>query len=205
MYVHADHLGTPQKMTDGNQTLVWDAVYQPFGETHSITGTATNNQRFPGQYADSESGYHYNGHRDYAPSTGRYLQADPIGLTGGLNLYPYVEGNPLTKTDRFGLIPPKDIPGFGSGPFGPSCGSGAAAFFIPDGLFKDACENHDACYDTCGAGKEACDLNFLSDMVSSCAGLVNCSIFGAGTYYLAVTFRGRDLYDRAQEESCPGC
>lgn len=54
-YVHADHLGSPQKMTDANQGLVWDAVYTPFGQVHSITGTATNNQRFPGQYADAET------------------------------------------------------------------------------------------------------------------------------------------------------
>ena len=37
-YVHADHLGTPQKMTDGNQALVWDAVFKPFGEAHRLRG-----------------------------------------------------------------------------------------------------------------------------------------------------------------------
>ncbi len=63
-YVHADHLGTPQKMTDGNQAIVWDAVYKPFGETHSITGTALNNQRFPGQYFDQETSFHQNWFRD---------------------------------------------------------------------------------------------------------------------------------------------
>ena len=83
-YVHADHLGTPQKMTDGTKTLVWDAVYKPFGEQHSITGTGSNNQRFPGQYFDGETGYHQNYFRDYDPTTGRYVQADPLGLIPGL-------------------------------------------------------------------------------------------------------------------------
>ena len=55
-YVHADHLGSPQKMTDSAKAIVWDAVYTPFGQVHSITGTATNNQRFPGQSADAETG-----------------------------------------------------------------------------------------------------------------------------------------------------
>ncbi len=45
LYVHADHLGTPQKMTDAGGTLVWDATLRPFGEEDGVTGTATNNQR----------------------------------------------------------------------------------------------------------------------------------------------------------------
>ena len=104
-YVHADHLGSPQKMTDANQALVWDAVYTPFGQVHSITGTATNNQRFPGQYADTETGFNYNYFRDYDPTTGRYVQSDPIGLLGGYNRYAYVFGNPVSRFDFYGLEP----------------------------------------------------------------------------------------------------
>jgi len=103
-YVHADHLGAPQKMTDANQALVWDAVYTPFGQVHSITGTATNNQRFPGQYADAETGFNYNYFRDYDPTTGRYVQSDPIGLDGGLNTYAYVGGNPIIRADETGEL-----------------------------------------------------------------------------------------------------
>ena len=90
-------------MTDGSQTLVWDAVYKPFGEAHSITGTTSNNQRFPGQYADAESGYSYNYFRDYDPTTGRYVQSDPIGLDAGMNTYFYVGGEPISYIDPYGL------------------------------------------------------------------------------------------------------
>ena len=103
MYVHADHLGTPQKMTNESQALVWDAVYEPFGNAYAITGSATNNQRFPGQYFDQESGFAYNYFRDYDSSTGRYVQSDPIGLGGGSNTYSYVGNNPLTRWDFLGL------------------------------------------------------------------------------------------------------
>lgn len=77
-YVHPDHLDRPSKMTDASQNVVWDAYYWPYGEARSITGTATNNLRFAGQYFLVESGLHYNWHRHYDPTLGRYSQADPI-------------------------------------------------------------------------------------------------------------------------------
>lgn len=63
----------------------------------------------PGQYFDAETGLHYNYFRDYDPSTGRYVESDPIGLDGGLNTYTYVSSNPLIKGDIFGLC--EDCPG----------------------------------------------------------------------------------------------
>ena len=61
------------------------------------------NLRFAGQYEDTESGYHYNWHRYYDPSTGRYLTPDPIGLAGGLNGYGYAGQDPMGAVDPWGL------------------------------------------------------------------------------------------------------
>ncbi|GAB0150614.1 hypothetical protein MnBA_00140 [Marinobacterium sp. BA1] len=84
--------------------MVWRADYDAFGKASVASGSIlTFNLRFPGQYFDSETGLHYNYYRDYDPSTGRYIQSDPIGLQGGLNTYAYVEGNPLTFYDPMGL------------------------------------------------------------------------------------------------------
>jgi len=58
--------------------------------------------RFPGQYADEETGLVYNRFRYYDPDTGAYISKDPIGLLGGLNAYGYV-GDPLTWGDVLGL------------------------------------------------------------------------------------------------------
>lgn len=59
--------------------------------------------QFPGHYYDEESGLYYNRNRYYNPKTGRYFSSDPIGFRGGLNLYAYSGGNPLTYFDNLGL------------------------------------------------------------------------------------------------------
>jgi RHS repeat-associated protein len=50
--------------------------------------------RFPGQYADAETGWVHHPWRTYLPSQGRFLQPDPLGLVGGWNRYLYAEGDP---------------------------------------------------------------------------------------------------------------
>jgi RHS repeat-associated protein len=40
--------------------------------------------RYPGQYADDETGLHYNWFRYYDPQAGTYISQDPTGLAGGM-------------------------------------------------------------------------------------------------------------------------
>jgi RHS repeat-associated protein len=100
--------------------VVWEAEYRPFGEVVIVTEAVENNLRFAGQYFDRESNLHYNLFRFYNTQTGRYLRADPLGVTVfdldskqfGLNhLYVYVENNPLIRIDPNGLfaIPPSSL------------------------------------------------------------------------------------------------
>ena len=57
-YYINDHLGTPMKVIDENNTIAWSADYNPFGETDITIDTFKNNFRFPGQYHDQESQLH---------------------------------------------------------------------------------------------------------------------------------------------------
>lgn len=108
-FIHNDHLGTPVSMTNEAGEKVWNAQQKPFGKTTvntDIDGDGEHvelNARFPGQQFDKETGLHYNYYRYYNPSTGRYMTSDPIGLSGGLNTYGYVKGNPLKYVDPRGL------------------------------------------------------------------------------------------------------
>jgi len=56
----------------------------------------------PGQYFDAESGLNYNVNRDYEPATGRFIQSDPAGLSGGVSTYGYVGSAPLDSFDDLG-------------------------------------------------------------------------------------------------------
>jgi RHS repeat-associated protein len=106
--VFVDHLNTPRTIVNAAGSLVmwtWSYYEDPYAQI-TPPATATGyvfNLRMPGQIFDKETGLFHNGHRDYNPATGRYIQPDPIGLEGGINRYGYVDGNPLTGTDSMGL------------------------------------------------------------------------------------------------------
>jgi RHS repeat-associated protein len=104
-FYHNDHLGTPQKMTSVNGSVVWSTKYESFGNAEvDLASTIANNLRFPGQYYDLETGLHYNYRRYYDHTIARYLAVDPLGFHGGMNFFIYVNNNPPNLLDPFGLF-----------------------------------------------------------------------------------------------------
>ena len=100
-FIRADHIGRPVFGTNTGGTKVWTASYLPFGGVRTTTGTPIN-ARFPGQWFQTESGLHQNWMRDYDPTTGRYLQADPLGRVDEASVYGYAGQNPVMNSDRTG-------------------------------------------------------------------------------------------------------
>lgn len=89
-YIHTDQLNTPRLITDSANAKVWEwnnddpFANNPPNDDPNATGNHFEfNHRLPGQYADKETNTNYNYYRDYDPSTGRYVEGDPIGLAGG--------------------------------------------------------------------------------------------------------------------------
>jgi RHS repeat-associated protein len=124
-WVHGNHLGVPQLVMNAAGTAIVPTGY-------SLPG-------YPGQ-SRTLADLYYNRYRDYDSSTGRYIQADPIGLAGGSNVYGYAEGNPITGIDPLGLFSLSKM--FGSGSAGSSgnssCNCGSAGPFRIGGDFATA-------------------------------------------------------------------
>ena len=89
-YFHCDQIGIPREMTDKDGNLLWFGNYTGWGrlkEETKVTDSAYQPFRLQNQYADRETGLHYNFFRYYEPDAGRFVNQDPIGLWGGDNLY----------------------------------------------------------------------------------------------------------------------
>ncbi len=138
-YVHVDHLNRPKKMTDGAKASVWDAVWQPWGAPYTITGSATLDARFPGQWFQLEAGLNYNWYRHYDPTLGRYTQPDPLGFVDGPSVYAYARSAPHRWVDpegRSAMVWPAAEAGTAA--CGPICGVVAAGAVV---VLGDWCAN----------------------------------------------------------------
>ena len=111
-YIHPDHLGSTNVVTNASGTVVQTLDYYPYGATRISTnlGGADSARKYIGQFSDI-SGLSYLNARYMDPSRGQNLTQDPAVLGGDpsllsdpqqLNLYSYARGNPLILRDRGG-------------------------------------------------------------------------------------------------------
>ena len=95
-YFHCDQIGIPREMTDKDGNLLWFGNYTGWGrlkEETKVTDSAYQPFRLQNQYADRETGLHYNFFRYYEPDAGRFVNQDPIGLWSGENFYQFAPNN----------------------------------------------------------------------------------------------------------------
>jgi type VI secretion system secreted protein VgrG len=103
---HADGLGSITHLTSNTGAVTRTYTYDSFGRIVAQTGALANPYTYTGRELDPESGLYYYRARYYDPTLGRFLQQDPIRFLGGINFYSYVENDPLSFRDPWGLLNP---------------------------------------------------------------------------------------------------
>jgi RHS repeat-associated protein len=211
-----DGRGNVVSVLDSSGQEVAKYRYDAFGRIVAKSGTFDQPFQFSTKRYDPDTGLSYYGYRFYSPAIERWMNRDPLGEEGGVNLYGFVANDPVNWIDPWGLAPagfgifgtyywgnkpftpavPPSLPT--KGPFGSICGPAGSnkGTWIPD-LLPGACDRHDKCYDDCAKDckdyscKEKCDRELMWSSI----------IYGLATY-----FGGEDAYNDAKEKNgCPKC
>lgn len=113
-----DGKGNVNALIDGTQAPVAAYRYDEFGNLMAKSGTLDQPFRFSTKAYYEKTGLSYYGYRFYAPTLGRWMNKDPLGEAGGINLYGFLGNNALSFIDSYGLylgqLPPPP-PGYNPG------------------------------------------------------------------------------------------
>jgi len=106
-YQYGNHLGSASLELDDKASLLSYEEYYPYGATsyQAISASiqsASKRYRYTAMERDNETGLEYHSARYYLPWLGRWLSVDPIGISGGMNVYQYCEDNPCNAADPSG-------------------------------------------------------------------------------------------------------
>jgi RHS repeat-associated protein len=104
-YYTSDHLGSIRELTDATGAVRAEYDYDPWGRRTKLSGDLDADFGFTGDF-EHASGLKLTWYREYNPDLGRWLSRDPLRIQGGeINLYAYVNDNPINLLDLFGLCP----------------------------------------------------------------------------------------------------
>ncbi|NJR42026.1 MAG: hypothetical protein HC767_04595 [Akkermansiaceae bacterium] len=102
---HFDQVGSTIVRTDHAGQVIGRAAYSPYGLIMHKEGDLDTPFLYNGKFGvltDSNGLIHMRA-RYYSPYLKRFLNADPIGFSGGSNWFAYADGNPISNNDPFGL------------------------------------------------------------------------------------------------------
>jgi RHS repeat-associated protein len=98
-----DHLESVREVLDGNGVVQSRYGYDPFGRQNVLQGNEPAPFTYAGYFLHAPSGLKLATERFFSSELGRWLSRDPLGEQEGVNLYAYVENNPLNQDDPSGL------------------------------------------------------------------------------------------------------
>ena len=103
-YFAQDAQGNVVALLDSAGAVTQQYEYTPYGEEIAAGSTpVTNPYRYKGREWDAEARLYFMRARYYDPLLGRFISEDPIGMAGGINPTAFVSGDPINKSDPFGL------------------------------------------------------------------------------------------------------
>jgi len=150
-----DHLGSIREMrgASGKGSIVARYDYDPYGRSTSVINNTLPDFNFTGLYRHAASNLDLAVYRAYDPDLGRWLSRDPIGETGGVNLYLYAFDDPTDLLDTDGAFPNSWVPRYGywggpdwSGGWRPSQHGGRNGSLRPIDALDAAAMRHDLAY-----------------------------------------------------------
>ena len=104
-FYHADGMGNVTALLDEDEQVVARYAYDPFGNLQGLSGplAEANEYRYSSKLWHAASALYAYGYRFYSPSLQRWIDRDPLGELGGLNLYGFVGNSPTVFGDPWGL------------------------------------------------------------------------------------------------------
>lgn len=200
-----DHLASVVATTDTSGNVTRSITYQPWGLINSGPDQSIG---FTGREWHQGTSLAYYRARYYDPTVGRFISQDPIRYVGrSLNLYAYVDNNPINFTDPSGLIK------YHGNWCGPNWTGGKKQTYIPGEYYKppvdrldEACKTHDVCYFLC-RDKLPCDQAARGNCMTKCDRELSYDAAAAGHSLSSPLYwwmKNNDSPDPGTNESC-GC
>jgi len=103
LYCTKDALGSNREGTNSSGVIVAQYSYDPYGQVTKLQGSQSSDFQYAGYYYHTPSGLNLTLNRAYSANLGRWINRDPAAEDDGVNLYAYVENDPIDWFDPFGL------------------------------------------------------------------------------------------------------
>lgn len=98
-----DRLASIRELTDSSGVIQAQYAYDSYGQTTKLQGSLSSDFQYAGYYSHFPSELNLAVNSSYSSKFARWINRDPIGEAGGLNLFGYVSNDPVNSRDAQGL------------------------------------------------------------------------------------------------------